>query len=200
MSQRNRRWAAVLLSFGMCAGATTVPTFNRDQRQNYISEAIQAFRQSPLPGIENLAQYISLTERSRCRAAVEALTVSCLEEESRKNCQTGRRNHSRCAVLSDVLIVNKVNEKQFVSRDERLALMRRSASGTFGSIFSRLLRRKYALLTSELLLTTREACDEADTKCLGREIDRYCLQNSDIKNVPWQACVGGIVSFMGSVR
>ena len=109
-----------------------------------------------------------------------------------KNCLTGTAGpKSRCEAVSDILIVNQLNEKQFITHDERTRITMSAKS--FGSAYAKALSQKYALLTTEFLLLSKEDCKDSDPVCLARQLDEYCLQHSDVKNLPWQACVSAIV-------
>jgi hypothetical protein len=188
---------ALLLSLLFAASALSAELpYAKDARVAKIARSLQAFRDARGQQAENLENYLASMARGACRADDDSLVATCLEEHAHRNCaaMTGRAR-SRCAMISDVIVTNQVNEKQFVSREERFSLLQKSGATTFSSAYSKIVLRKYALVTTEFLLSQPDCQDDA---CLARSIDDYCLKHADIRNLPWQGCAASIIWFLGT--
>jgi hypothetical protein len=191
--------AALLLVF--TATPLSAGTFTKAQRQDYIKNALAAVLTTSKQNLENLYQFVTVVEQSSCHSAFEALTLSCLQEQVERNCKSGdSKARSHCPILSDLIVVNKLNEKQFVTRDERLQLTRQESGGSYATQYTRMVSRKYSLMVTEELLLGQRTCSSEENGCLAREVDDYCIGNSDVKNLPWQACVSAIVWYIGVNR
>ncbi len=180
-----------------CSPAFAAAPFPKEKRQDYVKHALAATLSAPKQTLDNLYQFVTMVEQSSCRSAFDALTLSCLQDQVQRNCRSQGGN---CPLLSDVIVVNKLNEKQFVTREERVQIMKQEGTGNYAAIYSRLVSRKYALLATELLLLQKRTCRPEEHACLARELDDYCIQNSDVKNIPWQACVSAIIWYIGVNR
>jgi hypothetical protein len=183
----------VSLAFGADAQTSS---YDRAHREAHLTASLGELKRSSPQAIENLSQYFNMVSRTVCRSDDEALMRTCLEEQARRNCS---KKSASCREISDVIIVNKLNEKKFVSPEERFRLMQK-AGGSFGTAYSQLLWRKYAFLATELMLFPGAGCTDDGPACLGRAIDEYCLANADPKSIPWQACASAVVWFIGSSR
>jgi hypothetical protein len=190
-----KAWISLsLIAATIVSASARADTYSENERRAYVQGALEALQQTPRSALDNLQQFVRILERNSCRGGYGAMTISCLQEEARRNCEATHKRH--CPVLSDIAVVNKLNEKQFVTREELFRSARQSSGP--GSAQLRLLNRKYALLTTEFLLLAHGACQTSE--CLARELDGYCLQNADVKNLSWQACVGAAAWFIGTSR
>jgi hypothetical protein len=194
MSMKFAFYSALAFVILQVARADDGAIYARAQRQERIHASLEAMRASPPEQLENLDGYLSSVARGACRSNDDSLRVACLEDHARRNCASvpGSAAKARCAVLSDLVVVNRLNEKQFVSREERI--------GNQGAAYTKLLARKQALLVTELLLLSQASCPDDGVGCLSEAIDDYCLKNADQKGVPWQGCVAAITWFMGTSR
>jgi hypothetical protein len=194
---------AVLLCFLIPVSgvnAANLP-YSRDARLAKIARSLVAFREAKGPQVENLERYLASMAHGACRADDDSLVATCLEEHARRNCASmSGRAHSRCVAISDIIVTNQVNEKQFVSREERFALMQKSMAESFSAAYDKIVLRKYALVTTEFLLSQPDCAGSVneDTACLARSIDDYCLKHADIRNLPWQGCASSIIWFLGT--
>jgi hypothetical protein len=187
---------AALISVAHAAPATP---YTKVERQKLIRNSLEAFKHMRKQSVDNIEQFFGLVSRSTCRSDDEALRIACFEQEARKNCASGGgQARSRCIAISDLIIVNQLNEKQFISLEDRAGLFRKAGTTGYSAGYAGLVTRKYAALTAELLLLSNATCDLNEPGCLAGAIDDYCLQNGDVKGLPWQGCVSGIVWFIGA--
>lgn len=190
--------ALFLLLFSVHALSAQLP-YSQGARVAKIVKSLMAFREKKEQLAENLERYLSSIARGACRAEDDALVATCLEEHARRNCAAmSGHARSRCAAISDVIVTNQVNEKQFISREERFALLQKSGATTFSAAYSKIVLRKYALVTTEFLLTQPDCSSIDDMACLARSIDDYCLKHADVRNLPWQGCASSIIWFLGT--
>jgi hypothetical protein len=189
----------------LLAAAVAVPALAGDlpyaepARVSKITRSMTAFKGPGAKEAENLSHYLSSLARGACRSDDDALLAACLVEQAKRNCASlsgGARN--RCPALSDVIVTNVVNEKQFVSREERFALLQKSGATSFDAAYGKIVLRKYALIATEYLLTQPDCPVSSKNTCLARSIDEYCLKHADIRNLPWQGCVSSIIWFLGT--
>src|SRR5262249_46531532 len=142
-------------------------SYGRAERETYLASVLSAFQETPRDRIENLSQFFGVIERGACRSDDEALRLTCMSEQARRGCASAEKSFRwRCRELSDLLLVNRVNERLFVSPEEKLRLMRKSTGTSYGAAYSLLLTRKYALLATELLLVSDNLCPGSDSTCL----------------------------------
>lgn len=165
-------------------------------RVTYLEQAIQAFRASEPRFIVRIKDVLEWAEKQKCRSLFGNLTLNCLQKESQKFCSSGEgRAIKNCQILTDVTLVNKLNEKQFLSREERYHILETSTD--YKRELARGLAKKYALLSTQMILFSKKQCAREDTECLAGIIDNYCLKNADGQNLAWQACASAIAWFVG---
>ena len=190
-------WCALLGLLPAAASSQLSPA----DRQKYVLNAVKAIRSTQRQFLVNLDHFVTAVERTTCRSDDLGMALACLLEQVEHNCKSVEEKYkSRCHVIADLVVVNKLNEKQFATRAERVTLMKEATENTYQGQIEKLLMRKYALLTTEMIFNSNDTCMDADRACLAKVIDEYCHQNADIKNIPWQACVSAIVWFMGTSK
>jgi len=181
----------VLMNF---TAAADLP-FTDKERQTYLESVIHALQSTPKSSINELEEFVGLSRREKCRSFIESTTLRCLQSEIQRNCETGSGHAIKsCAVLSDALLVNKMNENKFISRETRFDISESSAN--FQKAYAKALNTKFGLLATQMLLLSKSSCQDSDSRCLAKEIDQYCSANSDGKSLPWQACAVAIISFI----
>lgn len=162
--------------------------FDAAQREHYIATALNTI-QAASPNILHEAQeFMDDVEKRKCRSFLDGLTLNCLQAAARSKCRT-----QDCSVIHDVILVNKVNERQFVTKEERVKIAVSTAN--YESAYQKTLQSKYALLATEFLLKGKACKKSDDVSCFSRNIDTYCQQNSDERNLSWQACVSALIWF-----
>lgn len=173
--------------------------FGQSSRQGYLQGSILSFQATSRATIDNMVQFVNSAEQNKCRTSIEAMALPCLKEEIERNCTQGNDNRRKsCAILADIILVNKINEKQFISRQERFRIAKEAQNRT--KAYSSTLERKYGLLATELLLFSKLKCKDKDNECLVKEIDRFCLINADVKNISWQACGAALIYFISTSK
>ncbi len=182
----------LLILVSICFANENSP-FSSVQRQAYVEKVIKAFREANPNVLKQINEFVDQKERQKCRSFFEALTLNCLQLEVKNKCKD-----ETCTILSDIALVNKVNERLFVSREETYKISQKSEN--YAEAYAKALSTKYANLTTELVLMSKENCSDGDYKCQARKIDTYCQKNSDKKNLPWQACVSAVITFMDMKR
>lgn len=174
-------------------------SISKTERIKHIEKSLTTLDKSNASELTIESRDIERIEKFRCRSLSKSLTLKCLREEIEKRCKLKKLEvQETCFVISDVILTNNLNEELFLSKDEQFALALKSENFEHDKFEA--IRKKQALLATELLLTTKNQCDEQDFKCLSQNIESFCLDHSDIKGLPWQACVGAIVSYIGRVR
>lgn len=177
----------------LCSIRVLASDFSLESRNLYIQNALKYFGSSSREEKTQLYIDLSLAERETCRSPYENLMLNCLKDTAAKNCKT-RQDHQKCNVISDIILVNKLNEKAFVSEAERLKIA--GSTNNYGVEFGKLLLRKYAVLSTDFLLYSKNNCEEGQSECLSKEINRFCGNRADSKNMSWQACVSALIWFI----
>jgi hypothetical protein len=166
-----------------------------NERENLIARELTALQATNKTQVDNLREFVNEAERHRCRSFFDTLTLTCLQSEVKKNCESGLGQHlASCAALSDVFLVNKVNERQFLSRQERFRIAQRAEN--YDKAYTKMLENKYAVLGVEMMRTSQENCSRNDHTCEARQIDEYCSHHADSQNIAWQACVSALEWFV----
>ncbi len=186
--------AALLL---LPASGQTQEVYSSESRTHYIAQAIAALSDSPDEALRNLYRYIYVVERNGCRAPTESLRLDCMLEAARRNCkQPDASAHERCDRISDVMVINRLSESDFIPKRVAYQIMERQ-SDYRGALLDEL-RGQYAELVTELRTVSGEDQQLADAAKLSKAIDAYCVNHAPARNLTWQQCIGAIVWFIGT--
>ena len=188
---------AVVTSFFILFSSLVNAVYEPASRGEYVRQIITAFKNTSRQDLTNIYQTVSLIEKNQCKSLFDNLTLSCLEVEITKNCNGIQGGFKRdCPLVSDVIIVNRVNEKYFVTANEKIKISENNAN--YGAALGQALRRRYSLLATEFIFLSSRACKESDASCLAGEINEYCTKNADSKSLSWQSCVSALAWFIGT--
>ncbi|MCG8423751.1 MAG: hypothetical protein MJE77_38125 [Proteobacteria bacterium] len=190
-----------LLSLAIVCGATALAgaqnVYQRDQRVQYIAEAIEALHTVDKKTIADIYSYLYVAERNQCQAPLRSLKVECLLVAARRNCEQRRgEQRKHCHRISDVIVSNRLSERYFISRSTRYRIMQEHKdyrSGLLGE-----LQRRYAALVTELRLSTHLAEGKLRGPQLASAIDEYCLNVSGTRKLSWQHCTAAVIWFIGT--
>jgi hypothetical protein len=175
---------------GLSAGKDPL---SRGMRQNYLLKAVEATISTPLLALKKEQRFISLLHQSTCRSELMSLKLSCMKKSAEQNCQGQTR--ARCKLVSDLLIVNTLNEKAFVTKREKFDTMKNYPN--YREQINRTLRHRYAGLVTEMILRPKYTCSPADFSCIAREVDGFCLAKHRHQKLNYQGCAAAIIWFIG---
>jgi hypothetical protein len=167
-------------------------------RVAYISNVMQAFDETTLHDIFNTYSYINIVETNYCRSSLSDLGTECLMSYAKKNCSEtgGSESSASCELYSDVIVVNKLSEKDFIGRAERYRMLK-NTSDDFRTAMANRLQQKYAKIVTHFSLTDGAECDNDDFDCLAKGLDQFCLDYTNKQNLSWQHCVSASLWFIG---
>jgi len=199
---------AVLLLLPTVGQAQRV--YSVENRTLYISQALAGLRASRPEFLRNLYKYLYAIERNACRAPTEIMRVDCLIEAARQNCK--QRNSERaaeCERVSDVVITNRISEREFIPRAAAQKIMKATADKAKSDLISKTptdpraallteLRGRYAELVIELATEVDEDMRIIDGERLPKTIDAYCVSHAPQRNLTWEQCASAIVWFIGT--
>lgn len=185
--------ALVLVCIATTAHADTSP--GREERVAYITSVLDALDASDPSMLANTASYIQVTERNKCQAPVESLRVGCLLEAASRNCHN-QKERDHCNRASDVIVTNRLSEKLFLPTDVRFKIMEKASD--YRVALQRELRRRYALLVAELVMTPHWPGSKATSTQLATGIEAFCRDVAGSRDMSWQYCVGAVVWFIGT--
>jgi hypothetical protein len=172
------------------------PQYQRTQRVGYIQMLLEALRATDRTTLTNTRNYIYVIDRNRCRSAFTDLRTSCLLDAARRNCyqkRGGRKTRQTCRLVSDVIVTNKLGEKEFIDTQTKYRIM--SAHKDYRQEIRNELWRRYAELVTEFSLSGFHRKDDGD---LAAGIDGYCLQSVDPRGLSYQYCVAAMAWFIGT--
>jgi len=163
-----------------------------------IEEGLRLLAAAEAPLTQTLRGVVDVADRSRCRSSLQRLRVACLEAAVARHCRRLPRDAgATCRALGDIMVVNKLSEGAFVSSGERYRLMR--ARRDYRTALHALLRRRYAALTTAMVLWPAERCGAEEHACWAAAVDGYCLAAAADRGLSWHQCAAAITWFMGSV-
>lgn len=170
-------------------------------RLAYISKVLQAFSETEINKILNTYSHINVIENNNCRSSSSDLKVECLLSYARNSCDElpGTRMKDNCELYSDIIVVNKLSEKTFVSRTERYRMLK-NTSYDFRTAMSNRLQQKYSRIVTEFFLSKESDCDDKDFKCLAKALDHFCLDYTNTKSLSWQYCMSASIWFIGTSK
>jgi hypothetical protein len=189
--------AAVIAALG---AATAAPSAAEPAGHGgYVARALAAVRGLGPAGCEELDRALYSAARSQCHADTATPTVDCLIGAARAACASAA-DRARCAAAADVAITNLRAQAAFVDDATRIRLVRGSAD--YRAALAAELRRRYAVLASELVLAgaTGDDAQAIDALCAQRDRTLHACQAGDaacVPSLPWSRCVAALVWFVG---
>ena len=194
---------ALLISIGLSVSASSYADmpYLKENRVAYISNALQAFSETPLNTILNTYSYINVIENNNCRSSLSDLKVECLLSYSKNNCDETRSASDKrnCELYSDIIVVNKMSEKVFINRTERYRMLR-NTNYDFRTAMTNRLQQKYSRIVTEYFLKKDDDCGDKDFDCLARGLDQYCLDYTNAHSLSWQYCMSASIWFIGTSK
>jgi len=170
-------------------------------RLAYIESVLRAFDKAKLQSLRNAQAYIHAVERNNCRSDVTELKVECLLRFAKNNCRELGVDESRvdCELYSDIIIVNKLSEKTFISRSERYRLLK-NANEDYRIVMDNRLQQKYAGLVTQFSLSPAAKCKVSDYACMAAALDHFCLDYTNSQSLSWQYCMSATLWFIGTSK
>ncbi len=178
--------------------ALSEASYDRDNRVQYMVGLLDAIRATALADLENGLVHVEVLSRSVCRSQLPSARMRCLIDEVKKFCGLLKRkdHRTRCGLYYDVLILNKLNESQFISLRDRYRVMRQQ-SRSYSEAIQRELSYRYGALVTEMMLSPHYQGTQTD---LARAIDGFCSDLNDVGRLTWQGCAGALVWFIAGTR
>ena len=170
-----------------------------ENRVDYIAKVLQAFNNTRVTDIFNTYSYITVVENNNCRSSSSNLKIECLLSYAKSNCEEIRNAKLRdsCELYSDIIIVNKLSEKIFVTRTERYRMLRNTSYDYRTAMASRL-QQKYSRIVTEYYLTKGSECGDEEFDCLAKGLDQFCLDYTNSHSLSWQYCMSATLWFIGT--
>ena len=168
----------------------------------YVARALAAVRGLGPAGCEALDRAIYAAARSQCRADAGTLVVIFLIAAGRAAC-TAAADRARCEAAADVIATNLRGQTALIDDATRMRLVRGSAD--YRAALTAELRRRYAVLAAELVLSGPGATPGAEARaidelCLRRDRAVHACEAGDkacVPSLPWSRCVAALVWFVG---
>lgn len=194
-------YVSLCLCLTLSANTLAEKPYLEENRAEYISIVLQAFNDTLINDIFNTHSYINVIENNSCRSSLSDLKVECLLSYAKNNCKEIRdaKLKSSCELYSDIIIVNKLSEKTFVSRTERYRMLK-NTSYDFRTAMTNRLQQKYSRIVTEFYLTDGADCAEEDFDCLAKSLDRFCLDYTNTHSLSWQYCMSATLWFIGTSK
>jgi hypothetical protein len=167
----------------------------KGERVAYIATVIDALRASDPAALVNATKYVDVVARNKCLASEQSLRINCLIAAAALGCPAGP-DHDRCTRVSDVIVTNRLSVDYFVPKDVRYDIMNKHKD--YRSEVARELRRRYAMLVAELVMSRHFPGSRADSRALATGIDAYCAGAAGTRGLSWQYCVAAIAWFVGT--
>ena len=170
--------------------------YERTDRIGYIQRMLDALRATDRTTLNNFRNYIHVVDQNRCRSAYTDLRTSCLLEAAKRNCyqkRGGRKARQKCRLVSDVIVTNKLGEKEFIDTQTKYRIM--SAHKKYRQEVRKELWRRYAELVTEFSLSGHYPGGGDE---LAAGIDGYCLRSMNQRGLSWQYCVAALAWFVGT--
>ena len=175
-------------------------------RAAYVARALAAVRGLGPAGSDELDRTLYNAARSQCHADTGTPTVTCLINAARAACAAAA-DRARCEAAADVAVTNLRGQTALIDDATRIRLVRGSAD--YRAALAAELRRRYAVLASELVVTGSGGGgggDDAaaiDALCADRDRTLHACQPGDaacVPSLPWSRCVAALVWFVGGAR
>ena len=174
--------------------------YSSTNRINKSTQILNAFDATDPQIIKNIREFVSLSYRTTCISDYHKLKVSCLKEATKRSCQQlrGKENVNNCLLISDIVVVNKLGELNFVSSRKKYDIMKKHKN--FKRHLNMSLENQYSLIVAELLVDEDFDCTDVDNNCLGERTSSFCNRYSQGNSLSWQHCVSAILWHIGSNR
>ncbi|HMG56257.1 MAG TPA: hypothetical protein VK601_22310 [Kofleriaceae bacterium] len=168
----------------------------------YVARALAAVRGLGPAGCEALDRTIYAAARSQCRADAGTPAAACLIAAGRAACAAAA-DRARCEAAADVIATNLRGQTALIDDATRMRLVRGSAD--YRAALTAELRRRYAVLAAELVLSGPGATPDAEAQaidelCLRRDRAVHACEPGDkacVPSLPWSRCVAALVWFVG---
>jgi len=186
--------ALVIALAGTPAAAEPLP------RSAHVARALAAVRALGAEGRAELDRQLYTAARTRCHGDTAAPAASCLIDAARAACATDP-DRARCEAAADVIVANLRAATALVDDATRIRLVRGSAD--YRTALAAELRRRYAVLAAELVLSGAGGGDDAraiDDVCARRDRALHACEPGDaacVPSLPWSRCVAALVWFLG---
>lgn len=173
---------------------------SKEKRHDYIANAIMSLRQISPKKLSTTIEYLNVVERDHCRSNFIDLKLKCLVGAAKSYCKDipGRDDRNKCHIYSDLIIMNKLSQKNFIGTHTHYTIMKNKTD--IETEVQRVLELRYAGLTTEFAMSRHLNCPRSTAKCMAPGIDNYCLETADARSLTWQSCVGALVWFIGLSR
>jgi hypothetical protein len=171
-------------------------TYRAPQRIDTIGRALKAVKTTGRVARDDLTEFIHVAARSTCRSNAASLKANCMVKAVQTNCEQRGGDVESCHVVSDVLIVNRLSEREFITSRRRYVLMK-EAKDVRAAILGELMSQ-YARLVTEFRLSAHYEKGDDDPAVLEKGIDSYCLEVADERGLSWQHCAAAIIWFIGT--
>jgi len=131
-----------------------VDTYKKENRVQYIRNVLLALENTSFNTLDNVRKYVDVVGRNQCRSTFLSLKVECLISASRRNCNEKRTKSrkQKCHLYSDILMINRLSEKRFLTNRERYDIMKKHRKDYKQKIYQELMYR-YASLVTEFSLS-----------------------------------------------
>jgi hypothetical protein len=161
-----------------------------------ITRALAAVRALGQGGRDHLDRAMYDAARTTCHADITTPTVPCLVDAARALC----KQDSTCMAAADVVATNLLAAPELVDAATRFRLVRGSTD--YHAALAAELRRRYAMLATELALAAGDDDVPAAIGALCRDRDRVahpCAlgEAACAPSLPWSRCVAALVWFVG---
>ena len=132
-----------------------------------------------------------------CDTELLSVKVSCLVEQSKRACKKRKENERRsCLLHMDLIIVNVLNESMFISNREKYKMLKDAFIDD--NIFNKNLEHRYGELATSFAMSKYFVCSLHRPSCFGAGLDSFCREFSDTGRLPYQACLGALLSFIAT--
>lgn len=193
-----RRRLTVALALAIPARAIAGDPYDTTARVAYVAEALEAVRATPLDVLDDTRRFLEVAERNRCKSAFHRLRVACLIQEAKRACRArrGKQSRRRCTRYGDLIVVNTLSEKRFLSAAEMYSIMRDHMD--YRKALRVELRRRYAGIATAFALSSHAACRPDDAECLAAGIDAHCMEYTETHDLSWHQCAAALAWFIGT--
>ncbi len=169
-----------------------------DKKSEYVERAIMAIKHA---STERLQSAVKAAQQIRngCRSKIKSIEVQCILEKEREYCASfAEGGLNKCLLRVDVAVTNKLSERSFLTNRERYEILK--SSHKVKQPYQKVLMHRYSNLVAQMALWTGVSCENLgdNLSCLGKKISRFCQDVGPGQGKTWQACVGGIVWFVGN--
>ena len=164
-----------------------------ENRQLKLTEILSAFNNSAANRIQNSFGYLKNVSRYGCSSDIAQLKIQCLIDLAKQQCQSyPKKEQEDCLLYSDVMVTNIMETDVFIPRKDLFRIYRNSVGVKDPT--KEALRRRYAIQAVQFI-NESDGCDGTDFKCLSKEIDDFCMNQSTKKKQSYQGCASSLIWF-----